>query len=315
VDMDKPGMKLLVARGGKGGKGNARMATATRRAPRFRELGREGETRRLRLELKLVAHVGLVGLPNAGKSSLISVISKAKPEIAPYPFTTRSPVLGIVKKGEQSFVVSDVPGLIEGAHEGKGLGLTFLRHVERTKVLAVVIDAAAIDGYEPLQAYETIINELQAYDHRLLEKPRVLVLNKIDLLQPERIDELRAQFSQKETHIVFTSAATGEGTDELVNVFFELIAPMLVLEEPVAESITMELPPLPDDFTIRKEDEYWIVEGKWARYISRYDTTQPWDFQYVQREIRRKKLEEILRQMGAKEGDTVVIHDKAFEIL
>ena len=315
VDMDKPGMKLLVARGGKGGKGNARMATATRRAPRFRELGHEGEMRRLRLELKLIAHVGLVGLPNAGKSSLISVISKAKPEIAPYPFATRSPVLGIVKKGEQSFVVSDVPGLIEGAHEGKGLGLTFLRHVERTKVLAVVIDAAAIDGYEPMQAYETIINELQAYDHRLLEKPRVLVLNKIDLLQPERIDELRAQFSQKETHIVFTSAATGEGTDELVNVFFELIAPMLVLEEPVAESITMELPPLPDDFTIRKEDEYWIVEGKWARYISRYDTTQPWDFQYVQREIRRKKLEEILRQMGAKEGDTVVIHDKAFEIL
>jgi GTP-binding protein len=314
VDMDKPHMKLLVARGGKGGKGNARMATATRRAPHFRELGYEGETRHLRLELKLVAHVSLVGLPNAGKSSLISIISKAKPEIAPYPFTTRTPVLGIVKKGERSLVVGDVPGLIEGAHEGKGLGLTFLRHIERSKVITVVLDAAGVDGISPMDAYETVMHELSEYSPSLLEKPRILVLNKIDLLSSEDLEEITRQFKDKETTIIATSAATGAGTEQFVDTIFGLFTPQ-VADNTTMEETLLELPPLPDDMTITKEDDYWLVEGRWARYISRYDVTRPWDLQYVQREFRKRRLEETLRHMGAKEGDTVVVHDKAFEVL
>ncbi|WP_018962881.1 GTPase ObgE [Coprothermobacter platensis] len=314
VDMDKPDMKLLVARGGKGGKGNTHMATPTRRTPHFREMGYEGEVRHLKLELKLIAHVSLVGLPNAGKSSLISVISKAKPDIAPYPFTTKSPVLGIVKKGEKSLVVGDVPGLIEGAHEGKGLGLTFLRHIERSYVIAVVLDAAGIDGNSPEDAYKTVLGELNAYDQSLLKKPRILVLNKADLLNDEQKLSLKEEFSKLESIVIVTSAATGEGTKELVDIMFSLIPQ--VDEEPQMqeEKTILQLPPLPDDFSVTRQDDYWLVEGRWARYISRYDTSKPWDLQYIQHELKKRRLEEMLRRMGAKEGDTVIIHDKAFEI-
>ncbi|NPV88481.1 GTPase ObgE [Coprothermobacteraceae bacterium] len=316
VDLDRPNMKLLVARGGKGGRGNAKMATPTRRAPRFAEMGWDGETRSIRLDLKVLAHVGLVGLPNAGKSSIIARISHARPEIAPYPFTTKTPVLGIVKRNELSLVVADIPGIVEGAHLGKGLGLSFLKHVERTKALAVVIDISGMDGVTPEEAYSTVIEEMTLFSPALSTKPRLIVLNKADLVTEEEAQDVKSRISQLygEPKVLITSAATGYGIDSLVQELFELVKPAPHEFETVQETV-LELPPVPDDITIRREGEYWVVDGRWARHIARYDVSHPWNLKYVRKQIERMKLEQLLRERGAKEGDTVYIHDKPFELL
>jgi GTP-binding protein len=181
VDLDAPGMQLLAARGGKGGLGNVHFATSTQQAPRLAELGQPGEAYELDLELKLLADVGLIGFPNAGKSTLLSIISAAKPKIAPYPFTTLQPNLGVAEVGDYSFVVADIPGLIEGAHRGVGLGFDFLRHVERTRLLIHVVDAAGVDGRDPLADYQQINEELRLYQPELAARPQVVALNKADL--------------------------------------------------------------------------------------------------------------------------------------
>jgi GTP-binding protein len=219
-DFAEVGERLNIAPGGRGGRGNAQFATSTNRAPRYHEDGRPGAIRHLQLELKLIADVGLVGFPNAGKSTLISRISAAKPKIADYPFTTLEPNLGVVSYGEVSeyktFVVADIPGLIEGAHEGVGLGLDFLRHVERTKLLLHVVDVSST-GRDPIEDFTTIKHELESYKPELLEKPQMVVASKMDALdEAERVDKLRAFCQAQGLEMLEISSATGLGIKELI---------------------------------------------------------------------------------------------------
>jgi GTP-binding protein len=214
-DLDKPGERVCVAAGGKGGRGNRHFATPTQRAPREAEPGEPGQERKLRLELKLLADVGLVGLPNAGKSTLIARVSNARPKIANYPFTTRFPCLGIADVGGyRRLVIADIPGLIEGAHDGHGLGTEFLRHIERTRVLLLVLDAAAVDGTPPAQAYRTLRKELTLYGHALAERPHLVAANKLDL--PEARDAIEALRAEVPVEVHPISAATGEGLPALL---------------------------------------------------------------------------------------------------
>jgi len=217
ADLTRHGDSCVVAKGGRGGRGNARFVTPTNRAPREYEPGQEGEEKHLALELKLLADVGLVGLPNAGKSTLLSRISAARPKIADYPFTTLQPNLGIVKASSgQTFVVADIPGLIEGAHEGKGLGIRFLKHIERTQVLALLIE---LNGEDPKQDYTTLMNELARYNSELLKRPKVLVFTKQDL--SARAFKIPA-WAKKMPHLVI-SAVAGTGLDECIQTFWEML--------------------------------------------------------------------------------------------
>ena len=217
-DLSTDGARWLAARGGRGGFGNAHFTTSTNRAPRYHQEGSEGEERELQLELKLLADVGLVGFPNAGKSTLISTVSAAKPKIADYPFTTLEPHLGVVDLGDfRTFVIADIPGLIEGAHKGAGLGDRFLRHIERTKLLLHLVDVSSASGREPVSDYETVNRELAAYNPALASRPQFVIATKLDALQePERLKslELRAKQDGKEFYAV--SSATGNGVRQLM---------------------------------------------------------------------------------------------------
>ncbi|WP_456342537.1 GTPase ObgE [Thermovibrio sp.] len=216
-DLTEHGQRLIVARGGRGGRGNAAFATPTRRAPDFAEPGQPGEERWIELELKLLADVGLVGFPNAGKSTFLSRISKAKPEIADYPFTTLRPILGVTRVGDYSFVVADIPGLIEGAHKGKGLGHEFLRHVERTKLLLHLIDLTNPE-MEPEEAFEKINRELELYSPELAKKPQIVVGTKIDALTDRsKVERLKRYFEEKGYPFFAVSAVSGEGMEEFLN--------------------------------------------------------------------------------------------------
>lgn len=221
-DLDEDGKRVVAAKGGKGGKGNSNFATPTNQAPRYAEPGKPGEGKKIILELKLIADIGLVGFPNAGKSTLISSISAARPKIADYPFTTLEPNLGIVQyKDYQSFTVADIPGIIEGAHEGKGLGLKFLRHIERTKVLVFLIDITS-DNYK--NDYNVLQNELKSYSRKLTHKPKLLVLSKSDLIQESEINKLLKNKMKKmddKFHII--SAVTGAGIEKLLDILWDMI--------------------------------------------------------------------------------------------
>ena len=218
-DLAEDGARWLVARGGRGGFGNARFATSTNRAPRYHQEGSEGEKYELQLELKLLADVGLVGFPNAGKSTLISTISAAKPKVADYPFTTLEPHLGVVDLGDfRTFVVADIPGLIEGAHQGSGLGDRFLRHIERTKLLLHLVDVSSASGREPVDDYETVDRELAAYNPELATRPQIVVATKIDILDdPEKLAELKQQAEADGKAFYAISSVTNQGVRDLVN--------------------------------------------------------------------------------------------------
>lgn len=222
ADVVADGQRVLVARGGKGGFGNAHFATSTNQAPRRAEPGEPGEEARLRLELKLIADVGIVGFPNAGKSTLLSAVTRARPRIAGYPFTTTEPVLGVVEMGYQSFVMADIPGIIEGAHKGRGLGLDFLRHIERTRVLIYLLDGTSEKPVADLKALEA---ELESYQPLLKARPRIIAVNKIDLPEVRsRLPELEKEFETVEDGVYFISAAAGEGLDELMKKTLELVS-------------------------------------------------------------------------------------------
>ena len=225
ADIDAPSGDVVLAHGGKGGKGNSRFASATRQAPRFAEPGDPGEERQLRLELRLLADVGLIGLPNAGKSTLISAVSAARPKIADYPFTTLVSNLGVVAHGDLSFVMADIPGLIEGAHRGEGLGHRFLKHVTRTGVLVHVLDVFQLDERDPRTDFETVNRELALFDEELSRKPQIVAANKVDLL-PDRstVEELETFFGVRGYRFCAISAVTGEGLERLRQMIVEGLA-------------------------------------------------------------------------------------------
>lgn len=237
-DFTEPGQRYLVAKGGKGGWGNAHFATPTRRAPKFHYKGRAGEEKELQLELKLIADVGLVGFPNAGKSTLISVISAAKPKIADYPFTTLEPNLGVVDLGDfKTFVVADIPGLIEGASEGAGLGDRFLRHVERTKLMLHLVDVSSFSGRDPILDYEIINRELAKYSYDLAVRPQIVVATKIDALDdPRRLEDLRKRANQDGKQFLAISSVTGSGVGELIAAVARALHELTVFDGSVAVS-------------------------------------------------------------------------------
>lgn len=223
-DFTVPGEKFMVARGGRGGRGNQHFATPTHQAPTEHEPGRPGEGKMLRLELKLLADAGLVGFPNAGKSTLISRISAARPKIADYPFTTLEPNLGVVSHEERTFVVADIPGLIEGAHEGHGLGIRFLKHIERTKVLVHLVDVSEGSGRDPVEDFKVVLNELKSFSEELAAKPMIVVATKMDSAQdPDRVKKLQAAARRRKMPFFKISAVTGEGLPELLKAMAEKI--------------------------------------------------------------------------------------------
>src|SRR4051812_7671508 len=234
-DLVAPGQRVIVARGGTGGRGNKRFASATRQAPRIAEKGLPGDEQWLELRLKLLADVGLVGVPNAGKSSLLATMTRAAPKVADYPFTTLEPVLGTLDGEDRQLVLADIPGLIEGASEGAGLGHDFLAHVERTRMLVHVLDLAPVDGSDPLENHATIETELAAHDPRLAALPRLLALSKADLVTAERAQEAAAEWRERlgeDVPVLITSSATGQGLDELARE----LARRVPLSEPVPQA-------------------------------------------------------------------------------
>ncbi len=314
LDLERPGQRLLAARGGKGGLGNTHFASATRQVPRIAELGEPGETLVLELELKLIADVGLIGFPNAGKSTLLSVISAARPKIAAYPFTTLQPNLGIVDIGYDRFVVADIPGIIEGAHRGIGLGLDFLRHIDRTRLLLHVIDAAGVDGRDPLEDYHQINAELTQYQPELSQRPQIVVLNKLDLPQAQAsLERLRAGLPIPQGDIVTIAAVTGEGIDALLNLvsrrLHELPAP---LREPVERDepvLTWPVPEVdPAAFTVEREDEGWRVRGRHIeRLMAMTNFQQIEALDRVQHVLAASGISAALTAAGIEDGETVRI--------
>jgi GTPase len=306
ADLVVPGDEVVVARGGRGGRGNARFATSARRAPRHAEKGGPAEVRRLHLELRLLADVGLVGWPNAGKSTLISRLSSARPKIAAYPFTTTSPNLGVVEAGDDSYVVADVPGLVPGAHEGKGLGHRFLRHIRRTAVLVYVVDLAAQDR-DPERDVENLQGELAAFDVELAQRPRVVVANKVDIASEER---RRAAEHWPEVHPV--SAITGEGLEQLE----------YVLKSAVQREREVRAEPIgyvrhvvrPHPIRVEREQSAWRVRGdRPERAVTSSDLDNEESVARLQRRLIAMGVERALEDAGARAGDEVRIAEVAFE--
>ena len=316
-DLVRPGQRAVVARGGRGGRGNARFLTNKRRAPTFAEKGEPGEERWIVLELKLLADVGIIGLPSAGKSTLISRISAARPKIAPYPFTTTTPNLGMVKlRDGRSFAVADIPGLIEGAHAGKGLGHAFLKHIERTAILIHVLDlAATIEGRDPLDDFDTVNKELAAYGKGLGERPQVVAGNKMDLPEAQANYQRVAEELLRRGYELFPiSAVTGEGVDRLLYTIADLLEKdieSMVVQAEVAEVRAEEWP---EDFYVYKEDETWVVRGAGVeRAVAMTDFSNDEAISYLQRRLIRMGVEEKLIDAGAVEGDEVRIGSMVFD--
>lgn len=317
IDLLYPGQKLLVARGGKGGLGNTHFATASHQVPKIAELGQPGEERQLRLELKVIADVGLVGFPNAGKSTILSMVSAAKPKIANYPFTTLSPNLGVVEIDDFTFVMADIPGLIEGASRGVGLGHDFLRHIERTRILIHVVDAAGVDGRDPYDDFVTINQELQAYSKELASRPQFVALNKHDLPDAQAYDDiLRPQLIAagiKPDNIFVISAATNQGIQPLLIRVADMLRTMP--ERPLAlpyvdELLTFQFANIdPNAFWIEREDDDVLrVHGeKIERLVSMTNFAQYESLIRLQRVLQAMGVSDALLESGIKPGDAVRI--------
>jgi len=322
ADLNEPGKIVCVARGGRGGRGNAHFATSIKQAPLIAERGEKGESRWLELELKILADVGLVGYPNVGKSSLISRISNARPKIANYPFTTLIPNLGVVKYDDFSFVVADIPGLIEGASEGVGLGNVFLRHVERCYLIAHVIDVSGYEREDPVRDYFVIREEMKKYSPFLLEKPEIVVANKIDLIGKEELEKILKRLRDATNReVIPVSAVTGEGIDLLVSKLASIVREMKVEKPERKEEKFVKPSPvwrrLPEKFHLEvvKEDEgYWVVEGENLRvWIERFDLNQRDARLMLLQVLEKNGLNNKLKEAGVKEGDVVRIGDFEFE--
>jgi GTPase len=317
ADLVNPSDRVIVARGGRGGRGNARFTSSVNRAPRMAENGEPGQQRWLRLELKLLADVGLVGLPNAGKSTLLASVTEARPKIADYPFTTMTPQLGVVSvEMDKSFVLADIPGLIEGAHSGAGLGHDFLKHIERTRLLIHVLDVAPADGHDPLDDFQTIETELASYDQRLARRPRIVALNKIDIVASEDgLNHIKRNLEDLGYEVHLISAVTTRGVQELMQRVFTLLEelPADVIpeaEEEVDRVYTME----PARYRIEKDGSLYIVRGEDVERMvamTNFDNEEAVD--RLQNAIRKMGIEDALAKKGLKNGDTVSIRGVEFE--
>jgi GTP-binding protein len=312
ADLVENGQKALVATGGRGGRGNASFTTSTNQAPRIAEKGEPAQERSLRLELRLIADVGIVGMPNAGKSTLLSVVSAARPKIADYPFTTLIPNLGVVLVDQDTFVMADIPGLIEGAHEGAGLGDKFLRHIQRTRVLVHLLDGASSD---PMADFAAINAELAQFSPALAEKPQLVVVNKMDLPQAQEIWPKVAKALKKRRHNPLSiSAATGEGVQALLRQVAEMLRELPVEPEMPPQPKVFRPSPDEDAFEILRENDYWRVRGA---KVERNAAMTEWDLDEAvlrfQRILDAMGITDALREAGAKSGDTVVIGDAVLE--
>lgn len=319
ADMVEPGQRTVVAKGGKGGAGNQHFATPTRQVPGFAKPGDPGEEYEVELELKMIADVGLVGFPNAGKSTLLSKVSAAKPKIADYPFTTLVPNLGVVRIDEgASFLLADIPGLIEGAHQGVGLGFDFLRHVERNRMLLHIVDVAGVDGRDPVDDFEKINEELRLYNPRLAERYQVVAANKVDLPQGQQnLERFKEAVEAKGFRVFPISAASGDGVKQLMQYIaakldeLPAVAPLTVTDKEVIYTAEEEEP-----FTIRREGDVYIVEGSWIdKLVRSVNFGVHESLQYFQRSLKSKGVIDALEEMGIDEGDTVRIYDIEFEYM
>ncbi|MEE1199913.1 MAG: GTPase ObgE [Christensenellales bacterium] len=316
LDLYEQGMRKVLVKGGKGGFGNQHFATPTRQAPQFAKPGEKREVIELTLELKSIADVGLVGFPNVGKSTILSVVTSARPKIANYHFTTLQPNLGIVKQGEESFVMADIPGLVEGASEGVGLGHAFLRHVERTRMLLHVLDIAGSEGRDPLEDYDTIMKELEAYGD-LKNRPMIVVANKTDLPgAEENLARLRARLEGTGIAVFPASAATNPNFKALLYATLDLLK-TCPPAEPFAEEPLWELYDAEEEpFTVTREGGYYVVTGKaMDRLIDSVNFDNEDSLNYFHRMLRRWGVIDALREQGAKEGDQVVIGEMEFDFV
>ena len=311
--------EFIAAHGGKGGWGNVHFATPTRQTPRFAKDGMPGEEWEVQLELKLLADVGLLGYPNVGKSTLISVVSEAKPNIGNYHFTTITPVLGVVSMGEgSSFVMADIPGLIEGAADGIGLGHDFLRHVERCRMLVHIVDVAGSEGRDPIEDFETINAELIKFNPEMAELPQIVAGNKTDMASEEQIEKFKSYVENKGYEYFSICAPILEGTKELINAVAAKLATLPPIKQYEAEEIPLEFYEKKKgnrEFTITKEDDdYYVVEGEWLiPILSKVDLDDYESLQYLQRVMVNSGIEDELKARGITEGDTVSIYDIEFD--
>jgi GTP-binding protein len=320
-DLTAPGQRAVVARGGSGGRGNKQFATPTRQAPRFAERGLSGEEGWLDLRLKLLADVGLVGLPNAGKSSLIARLTRAAPKIADYPFTTLEPVLGTLDTGERQLVIADIPGLIEGASEGAGLGHEFLAHVERTRLLVHVLDLAPVDASDPVANFETVEAELRQHDQRLASLPRILALSKADLVTPEQAEAARVEWAARldGIEVVVTSSATSQGLDELAGAIVRGVPEEIEVEPEQRQALAehrVYRPGADDGYRIeRGGDGVFRVTGRGIeRLIERHDIENEEALRYIEERLRQLGVIRALEAQGFEPGDDVEIAGIVFEL-
>ena len=306
--------EFVICKGGKGGKGNVHFKSSIRQAPRFAEPGTKGEEKTIKLELKLLADVGLIGLPNVGKSTLLSIMSNARPKIANYHFTTLEPNLGVCKVGEKSFVLADIPGLIEGASEGLGLGHDFLKHIERTKILVHVLDISGSEGRNPIEDFELINSELSSYNIKLNDKKMLVVLNKTDLGAEDNIKEFREKYSDKVDEIVEISAATTENVDKLMYLIADTLDSIEADYSTLDEQYVYFEEEKEPDFKVRKENENYIVEGPLIEnliYRTNFEVYE--SVNHLQKVLEDKGVIQQLKDLGIQDGDNVVIGDVEFD--
>ena len=317
ADLSREGQVELILPGGRGGKGNSHFATSTRQAPRFAQDGEKGLEKEVILELKLLADVGLIGFPSVGKSTILSRVTSARPKIADYHFTTLEPNLGVVKtEYGDSFVMADIPGIIEGASEGIGLGLRFLRHIERTRLLLHVIDVSGSEGRNPVEDFKVINKELKKYSEKLSMRKQIIVANKWDVVQDEKLyNDLEKLAKENNIEIFKISAVTGEGLKELFSYVSKVLKtlPKEELEESEEKKV-YTLKEEEEGFDIRKEDGMFVVDGPAIEKImSRANLEDNESLYYFQKSIRFLGVEERLKRMGVKEGDTVKFIDWEME--
>ena len=317
ADLSKPNQLELILKGGRGGRGNSHFKTSTRQAPRFSEDGEKGEEKEIILELKLLADVGLLGFPNVGKSTFLKAVTDAKPKIANYHFTTLEPNLGVVKtKDGNGFVIADIPGIIEGASDGVGLGIQFLRHVERTRLLLHFLDVSGSEGRNPIEDFYAINKELKKYSEKLSTRKQIIVANKIDSMQDETIMKQVEELAKKENIEIYKiSGITGQGVPELIDYVAQTLK-TLPKEEliEVEDKVVYTLEEKQDQWTIKKEDEVFIVSGKAVeRLMGRINIEDNESMYYLQKSLKNMGIEEKLKELGVCEGDTVILADWELE--